>query len=250
MLLAVTLNALGQLEALLDRPEEARRHYRRALTFLPSFIEASLNLGSCTSIRNSIRIWATRAERLFLEDVEAIATSNKRSMILLGQLYAIPFSVAGTTYRPSSRKRCQTQAPGGSWAPYIWSWATGRCSGASALGHRTGHQFKSQSRAITSRAALDPKDVRKHKLLKRAAAWMWAMSRGKNGPQPQESGDVAAASGEAALKSAKPTEYSSASETGGSLVVPGEPSTPPASPAEPVEQANIGPQAKPLDQHQ
>src|SRR4029077_20142941 len=65
VVLAVTLNAVGQLQALLGR-DGTRDSYRRALTLLPSFIEPGINLAALYVNKNTSldQNWATRAERL------------------------------------------------------------------------------------------------------------------------------------------------------------------------------------------
>jgi tetratricopeptide (TPR) repeat protein len=91
VVLAVTLNAVGQLKGLLGHSMDARALYRRALTLLPSFIQPSLNLAALyLDKKSSLDVnWATRAERLLL-DVQVIDVTNIRGMVLLGRLYSNP----------------------------------------------------------------------------------------------------------------------------------------------------------------
>jgi tetratricopeptide (TPR) repeat protein len=86
---AVVYNALGQLATLAGRPHDARDHCRRALTLLPSFVEAEINLAALyEEARRSLdREWATRADGL-LRDVLALDPGNVRALVLLGKIYA------------------------------------------------------------------------------------------------------------------------------------------------------------------
>ena len=88
---AVAYNALGQLATLAGRPHEARDYCRHALTLLPSFVEAAINLAAVYEEANVgiDREWATRAERL-LVDVLSLDPSNTRALVLLGKIYADP----------------------------------------------------------------------------------------------------------------------------------------------------------------
>jgi tetratricopeptide (TPR) repeat protein len=89
VVLSVTLNAMGQLQALMGSSKEARTFYRRALTLLPSFAEPSLNLADLYVEKKGSfdKNWPTRAESLLL-DVQKIEPTNTRCLVLLGTLYA------------------------------------------------------------------------------------------------------------------------------------------------------------------
>jgi tetratricopeptide (TPR) repeat protein len=89
IVLAVTLNAMGQLQALMGSSKKAREFYRRALTLLPSFTEPALNLADLYMEKKGSfdKNWATRTESLLL-DVQKIEPANLRCLVLLGILYA------------------------------------------------------------------------------------------------------------------------------------------------------------------
>jgi tetratricopeptide (TPR) repeat protein len=91
VVLAVILNALGELIALSSRPNGARDYYRRSITLLPPFFEPYLNLAALYIHRKrSLDVrWATNAE-LLLREVQSHDPGNIRSMLLLGELYAQP----------------------------------------------------------------------------------------------------------------------------------------------------------------
>jgi tetratricopeptide (TPR) repeat protein len=91
VVVAVALNAAGQLKILARRPADARERLRRAITLLPSFVEPSLNLAELYLDRKrSLDVnWATRAQALLL-NVQALDPSNARAATLLGSLYATP----------------------------------------------------------------------------------------------------------------------------------------------------------------
>jgi len=91
VVIAVLLNALGELVALSKQPNGARDYYRRSLTLLPSFVEPYLNLAALYIARKrSLDVhWATNAERLLLE-VQSNDPDNGRSRLLLGDLYMHP----------------------------------------------------------------------------------------------------------------------------------------------------------------
>jgi predicted Zn-dependent protease len=88
---AVFLNALGQVHAVLQQNDDARQSFRRAMTFLPTFIEARLNLAELyiERERSLDANWANRAEALLLR-VRETEPNNKRALVLLGRLYHHP----------------------------------------------------------------------------------------------------------------------------------------------------------------
>lgn len=91
VVLAVFLNALGQLEGLIGHAKTARTYYRRSLTLQPTFVDAALNLAELY-MRNESPLdenWAVRAQRLLL-DVQNIDAGNTKCLLLLGTLYANP----------------------------------------------------------------------------------------------------------------------------------------------------------------
>lgn len=91
VVITVTLNAAGQLKDLSGRPQEAREYLRRAITLMPAFIEATLNLAALyiDRKRSLDPHWAIRAEDL-LRCVRSAEPLNTRAAILLGLLYAHP----------------------------------------------------------------------------------------------------------------------------------------------------------------
>jgi tetratricopeptide (TPR) repeat protein len=192
VVLAVILNALGQFEGLLEHPEVARKHYRRAITFLPAFVEANLNLAELyLEKKGSLDPnWAIRAERLLL-DVQAIDASNTRFLTLLGTLYANPvFSrIAKATELltnalpdPAAGQRLggvlfEQGNPADAIAPLLSS-----VTQDSSLG--SGHLLLARCAL-----ALDPTDRRKCELLRRVESWLKRMASEGGGPQYKKEAD-------------------------------------------------------------
>ena len=106
VVLAVILNALGQLQSFAGDFVSARARYRRSLTLLPTFLDPALNLAELYCERKEALDpnWATRAQRLLL-DAQAADACNARCLVLLGRLYAGP--VFG---RVEDAKKLLTQA--------------------------------------------------------------------------------------------------------------------------------------------
>jgi len=86
--LAVFMNAIGQLQALIQRHHAARDSFGRAITLLPGFIEPRLNLAELYIERKRALDagWATRAEKILLH-VQQVDPKDKRALVLLGRLY-------------------------------------------------------------------------------------------------------------------------------------------------------------------
>jgi tetratricopeptide (TPR) repeat protein len=189
VVMAVTLNALGQLETLLGKPESARLRYRRALTFLPSFVEASLNLAELyLEKKGSLDSnWATRAERLVI-DTQKIDPNNTRGQVLLGTLYANP--VFGRIDKATAQLTQALPDPtAGQWLAGIY-FSEGKPADAiapllSALAQDTslgsGHLLLARCAL-----ALDPADRRRCELLRRADSAIKKLAKGKGGSQYQQ----------------------------------------------------------------
>ncbi len=186
VVMAVTLNALAQLEAMLDSPHDARIHYRRALTFLPCFVEANLNLAELYLERKGSldANWPTRTERLLL-DVQNLDTNNTRCAVLLGSLYANP--VYGRFDDAVKQLTAALPDPNAGLRLAGIYFEQGKPSDAitpllSALAQDTslgsGHLLMARCAL-----ALDPDDRRKCELLRRAESWLKQLVRGKGGSQ-------------------------------------------------------------------
>jgi tetratricopeptide (TPR) repeat protein len=91
VVIAVILNALGQLQNLAKTQHEARDSFRRAIRLLPTFLEPQLNLAAAyVEHKGSLDPnWATRAEGL-LQNVQNLDGTEPRAAFLLGSLYAHP----------------------------------------------------------------------------------------------------------------------------------------------------------------
>jgi hypothetical protein len=186
VVLAVTLNALGQIETLLDSPEQARVQYRRALTFLPTFVEANLNLAELyLEKKGSLDLnWAVRAERLLLDAQDADGT-NARTQVLLATLYANP--VFGKT--DDAIKHFTNALPDPTAGQRLGGlyYALGKPSDAIAplLSSITRDTSLGSSHLLLARCALnlDPGDRRRCDLLRSADSWLKKMAKGKSGLQ-------------------------------------------------------------------
>jgi tetratricopeptide (TPR) repeat protein len=183
VVLAVIRNAVGQLEAILDRSEDARGHYRGALTLLPSFLEASLNLADLYFEKQAALDinWPTRAERLLL-DVQSADPRNTRCLVLLGSLY-------GTTLfgRFDKAQDLLTQAlPDPSAGQRLGALLFGQAKPAEAVApllsaveqDRLGFSHLLLTHCTLALPVVDP---RRHPLLLREKAWLLEMLDGKAG---------------------------------------------------------------------
>lgn len=252
VVMAVTLNALGQLEALLDTPDSARLHYRRALTFLPSFVEANLNLAELyLEKKGSLDTnWSARAERLLL-DAQNVDANNTRSEVLLGTLYANPVfgriddaikQLTKALPDPNAGQRLagiyyEEGKPADAIAPLLSALAQDTSLGS-------GHLLLARCAL-----ALDPSDRRRCELVRRAESWLKKLAKGKGGSQYQKDAEsllpkVSAALAECAGKKPAPPARQP------SFGPPSPPTTSPAhAPAPPIAAAPSAPPAlgaKPL----